>query len=98
MMILLQTTIEAVKGRSRDRCDTAVESMHLQLYDDDNNKICDLLEDYRPLGYYSPYDGYAYLNSCSLRVYLLHVVPSILLLRQFTCCLLIVGTSAYPFI
>ncbi|KAG0629618.1 hypothetical protein M758_1G117200 [Ceratodon purpureus] len=54
----LHTTIEAIKERLRDRCGTAVESMYLQLYDDDNNKICDLVEDFRPLGYYSPFDGF----------------------------------------
>ena len=60
---LLQTTIEALKERLRDRSGTAVESMYLQLYDDEDNKICDLLEDFRPLGYYSPFDGYACFNS-----------------------------------
>lgn len=54
----LHTTIERLKERLRDRSGTAVESMRLQLYDEDNNKICDLLEDFRPLGYYSPFDGY----------------------------------------
>lgn len=54
----LHTTIEAVKERLRDRCGTAVESMYLQLYDDEGNKICDLNEDFRPLGYYSPFDGF----------------------------------------
>lgn len=62
MIILLQTTIERLKERLRDRSGTAVESMRLQLYDEDNNKICDLLEDFRPLGYYSPFDGYADLT------------------------------------
>jgi tubulin-folding cofactor B len=61
MFCCMQTTIEAVKERLRDRCGTAVESMYLQLYDDEGNKICDLNEDFRPLGYYSPFDGYAYL-------------------------------------
>lgn len=32
--------------------------MYLQLYDDSNNKVCDLLDDFRPFGYYSPLDGY----------------------------------------
>jgi tubulin-folding cofactor B len=54
----LHTTIESLKERLRDRSGTAVESMHLQLFDDGNNKICDLVEDFRPFGYYSPLDGY----------------------------------------
>jgi len=36
--------------------------MHLQLYDDDNNKVCDLVEGFRPFGYYSPLDGYDHFN------------------------------------
>lgn len=88
----MQTTIEAVKERLRDRCGTAVESMYLQLYDDDNNKVCDLNEEFRPLGYYSPFDGYAYLINSSLSVYRMHVVPNLLLLRRLTCFLLIVDT------
>ncbi|CAK9227045.1 unnamed protein product [Sphagnum jensenii] len=54
----LHTTIERVKEKLRDRCGTPVESMSLQLYDDTNTKICDLIDDFRPIGYYSPLDGY----------------------------------------
>lgn len=53
----MQTTIEAIKERLRDRSGTSVESMYLQLYDEANHKICDLLDDFRPLGFYSPLDG-----------------------------------------
>ncbi|KAH9562355.1 hypothetical protein CY35_05G067800 [Sphagnum magellanicum] len=54
----LHTTIERVKEKLRDRCGTPVESMSLQLYDDTNTKVCDLIDDFRPIGYYSPLDGY----------------------------------------
>ncbi len=53
----MQTTIERVKEKLRDRCGTPVESMSLQLYDDTNTKVCDLIDDFRPIGYYSPLDG-----------------------------------------
>ena len=53
----MQTTIQSLKERLRDRSGTAVESMYLQLYDDSNNKVCDLVDDFRPFGYYSPLDG-----------------------------------------
>lgn len=53
----MQTTIQSLKERLRERSGTAVESMYLQLYDDSNNKVCDLLDDFRPFGYYSPLDG-----------------------------------------
>ncbi|CAM6088041.1 unnamed protein product [Calypogeia fissa] len=54
----LHTTIGNVKERLRTHTGTAVESMHLQLFDDENTKLYDLVEDSRPLGYYSPSDGY----------------------------------------
>lgn len=52
-----QTTVGNVKERLRTHTGTAVESMHLQLLDDENTKLYDLVEDDRPLGYYSPADG-----------------------------------------
>ncbi|BBN14432.1 tubulin-specific chaperone B [Marchantia polymorpha subsp. ruderalis] len=54
----LHTTIGNVKEKLRSHTGSAVESMHLQLYDDGGAKLCDLAEDHRPLGFYSPLDGY----------------------------------------
>ncbi|KAL3691899.1 hypothetical protein R1sor_005550 [Riccia sorocarpa] len=54
----LHTTIANVKEKLRSHTGTSVESMRLQLFDDIGSKLCDLAEDYRPLGFYSPLDGY----------------------------------------
>lgn len=50
-------TVEAVKERMWKKCGTSVNSMCLELYDDANNKVYDLTDDARPLGFYSPLDG-----------------------------------------
>lgn len=50
-------TVEAVKEKLWKKCGTSVNSMCLELYDDANNKVSDLTDDARPLGFYSPLDG-----------------------------------------
>lgn len=54
----LQMTIEAVKDKLWKKCGTSVNSMSLELYDDAQAKVSDLSQDLRPLGFYSPNDGY----------------------------------------
>ncbi|OMO69957.1 tubulin-specific chaperone B-like protein, partial [Corchorus capsularis] len=53
----LQMSVEAVKDKLWKKCATLVNSMRLELYDDCKNKICDLSDGSRPLGFYSPLDG-----------------------------------------
>ncbi|KAH7293267.1 hypothetical protein KP509_28G018600 [Ceratopteris richardii] len=52
------TSIEAVKSRLSQNTGTAVGSMVLQLFDEGDQKICDMADDTKPLGFYSPMDGY----------------------------------------
>ncbi|KAH9330040.1 hypothetical protein KI387_002148, partial [Taxus chinensis] len=52
------STIGAAKERLWKNCGTAVDSMLLQLFDDNDKKVSDMSEDSRPLGFYSPHDGY----------------------------------------
>lgn len=54
----LQMTIEAVKEKLWKKCGTSVNSMCLELYDDMGAKISDMSDNLRPLGFYSPQDGY----------------------------------------
>ncbi|KAL6185713.1 hypothetical protein ACLB2K_041840 [Fragaria x ananassa] len=54
----LQSTVEAVKDKLWRKCGTSVNSMSLHLYDDANTKLADLANDSRPLGFYSPLDGF----------------------------------------
>ncbi|KAH7511761.1 hypothetical protein FEM48_Zijuj12G0017000 [Ziziphus jujuba var. spinosa] len=54
----LQTTVESVKEKLWRKCGTSVNSMSLELYDDTKSKIADLSDNSRPLGFYSPIDGY----------------------------------------
>ncbi|KAJ6700101.1 TUBULIN FOLDING COFACTOR B [Salix purpurea] len=54
----LQSSVEAVKDKLWRKCGTSVNSMQLELYDDANSKISSLTDDSRPLGFYSPFDGY----------------------------------------
>ncbi|KAG6769115.1 hypothetical protein POTOM_024731 [Populus tomentosa] len=54
----LQSSVEAVKDKLWRKCGTSVNSMQLELYDDANSKISNLTDDSRPLGFYSPFDGY----------------------------------------
>lgn len=65
----LQLTVEGVKEKLWKKCGTSVNSMHLELYDDTRNKIVDLSDNSKPLGFYSPYDGFVFwvfLKSCVL--------------------------------
>ncbi|KAI4300870.1 hypothetical protein L6164_034198 [Bauhinia variegata] len=54
----LQMTVESVKDKLWKKCGTSVNSMQLELYDDTGNKISDLSDNTRPLGFYSPLDGF----------------------------------------
>ncbi|GFZ14353.1 tubulin folding cofactor B [Actinidia rufa] len=54
----LQMTIEAVKEKLWKKCGTSVDSMCLELYDDMGAKISGLSDNLRPLGFYSPQDGF----------------------------------------
>ncbi|XP_044481583.1 tubulin-folding cofactor B-like [Mangifera indica] len=54
----LQMSVESVKDKLWRKCGTSVESMRLELYDDTNSKVSDLTDNSRPLGFYSPLDGY----------------------------------------
>ncbi|KAK9128942.1 hypothetical protein Syun_017739 [Stephania yunnanensis] len=54
----LQSTVESVKEKLWKKCGTSVESMELELYDDTGAKFSTLSENSRPLGFYSPQDGY----------------------------------------
>ncbi|GAB4843926.1 hypothetical protein Ancab_013890 [Ancistrocladus abbreviatus] len=61
----LQSTVESVKEKLWKKCGTSVGSMCLELYDDNGFKVSDLSDDTRPLGFYSPQDGY-WLNVVDL--------------------------------
>ncbi|TKY60575.1 Tubulin-folding cofactor B [Spatholobus suberectus] len=54
----LQLTVEGVKEKLWKKCGTSVNSMQLELYDDARNKIADLSDNSKPLGFYSPLDGF----------------------------------------
>ncbi|PSR92814.1 Tubulin-folding cofactor B like [Actinidia chinensis var. chinensis] len=54
----LQMTIEAVKEKLWKKCGTSVDSMCLELSDDMGAKISGLSDNLRPLGFYSPQDGF----------------------------------------
>uniref|UniRef100_A0A2P2IX45 Uncharacterized protein MANES_09G007200 n=1 Tax=Rhizophora mucronata TaxID=61149 RepID=A0A2P2IX45_RHIMU len=54
----LQSTVESVKEKLWKKCGTSVSSMRLELFDDSNNKVADLIDDSRPLGFYFPLDGF----------------------------------------
>ncbi|KAI6673699.1 hypothetical protein NL676_001605 [Syzygium grande] len=54
----LQTTVESVKEKLWRKCGTSVDSMCLELYDDTGSKVSNLDDNSRPLGFYSPLDGY----------------------------------------
>lgn len=54
----LQLTVEAVKDKLWKKCGTSVNSMHLELYDELRNKIADLSDHSKLLGFYSPFDGF----------------------------------------
>ncbi|XP_031258504.1 tubulin-folding cofactor B [Pistacia vera] len=54
----LQMSVESVKDKLWKKCGTSVDSMRLELYDDTNSKVSDLTDNSRPLGFYSPLNGY----------------------------------------
>ncbi|KAJ8760162.1 hypothetical protein K2173_011018 [Erythroxylum novogranatense] len=54
----LQSSVESVKEKLWKKCGTSVNSMSLELYDDAKNKVADLIDNSRPLGFYSPLDGF----------------------------------------
>ncbi|GMH08650.1 hypothetical protein Nepgr_010490 [Nepenthes gracilis] len=54
----LQMTLESVKEKLWKKSGTSVSSMCLELYDDTGSKIADLSDNMRPLGFYSPLDGF----------------------------------------
>ncbi|XP_043690522.1 tubulin-folding cofactor B [Telopea speciosissima] len=54
----LEMTVESVKEKLWKKCGTCVNSMSLGLYDDTGTKVYDLSDNMRPLGFYSPQDGY----------------------------------------
>ncbi|KAJ7976641.1 tubulin folding cofactor B [Quillaja saponaria] len=54
----LQMTVESVKEKLWKKSGTSVNSMNLELYDDTGNKISYLTDNSRPLGFYSPLDGF----------------------------------------
>ncbi|XP_065856146.1 tubulin-folding cofactor B-like [Euphorbia lathyris] len=62
----LQSTVESVKEKLWRKCGTSVNYMSLELYNDNKSKICDLADDSRPLGFYSPLDGHISNNPSSL--------------------------------
>ncbi|KAL7583848.1 tubulin-folding cofactor B [Lactuca sativa] len=54
----LESTVEAVKDKIWKKCGTSVASMRLELYDDTGVKLSDITDNTRPLGFYSPLDGF----------------------------------------
>lgn len=50
-------TVEAVKEKLWKKCGTSVNSMSLELYDENGSKVAELSDNGRPFGFYSPYDG-----------------------------------------
>ncbi|XP_073117786.1 tubulin-folding cofactor B [Elaeis guineensis] len=54
----LQTMVESAKEKLWRKCGTSVDLMCLELYDDAGSKVCDLNDNLRPLGFYSPQNGY----------------------------------------
>ncbi|XVE95457.1 hypothetical protein REPUB_Repub02eG0099200 [Reevesia pubescens] len=57
--VLLRVTHSNLKSFAADiLLSLQVNSMRLELYDNCKNKLCDLDDDSRPLGFYSPLDGF----------------------------------------
>eukprot|EP00268_Persea_americana_P043385 TRINITY_DN4360_c0_g1_i2.p1 TRINITY_DN4360_c0_g1~~TRINITY_DN4360_c0_g1_i2.p1 ORF type:complete len:243 (+),score=48.27 TRINITY_DN4360_c0_g1_i2:154-882(+) len=54
----LQMTVESIKEKLWKKCGTSVDSMLLELYDDTGVKVCDMNDNLRLLGFFSPQDGY----------------------------------------
>lgn len=51
-------SVESVKDKLWRKCGTSVDSMQLELYDDTHSKVSDLSDNSRPLGFYSPLNGF----------------------------------------
>lgn len=49
----MQTAVQCLKPRLRDRSGTVVTVLYFQLYDDSIHKVCDLLLDFQVLLTYS---------------------------------------------
>ncbi|PIA48155.1 hypothetical protein AQUCO_01400619v1 [Aquilegia coerulea] len=64
----LQTTVESIKDKLWKKSGTSVDSMRLELYDENGAKVSDLNDNLRPLGFYSPHDGF--------RVHIIDLDPS----------------------
>ena len=77
-----------MKEKLWKKCGTSVNSMQLELYDDCKNKLCDLSDDSRPLGFYSPLDGLVFCQF-PLLFLLLTLILSIYILKHINYCLLI---------
>ncbi|PQQ21628.1 hypothetical protein Pyn_15071 [Prunus yedoensis var. nudiflora] len=54
----LRSSVESVKDKLWRKCGTSVDSMSLHLYDDANTQVSILDDNSKPLGFYSPHDGY----------------------------------------
>ncbi|CAL2275421.1 unnamed protein product [Prunus armeniaca] len=54
----LQSSVEYVKDKLWRKCGTSVDSMSIHLYDDANTQVSVLKDNSKPLGFYSPHDGY----------------------------------------
>lgn len=65
---LSQSTVDSVKEKLWKKCGTSVNSMCLELYDDTNTKLSDLSDNSRPLGFYSPLNGYIPISFPFLKV------------------------------
>ena len=57
LLSFVQTLIASVKERLSLNTGTALGSMLLQLFDESDNKICNMDDDSKSLGFYSPMDG-----------------------------------------
>ncbi|KAF9591639.1 hypothetical protein IFM89_005220 [Coptis chinensis] len=64
----LQAPVESIKDKLWKKTGTSVDSMCLELYDDAGAKVSDLSDNLKPLGFYSPHDGY--------RVHIIDLDPS----------------------
>ncbi|CAN8259869.1 unnamed protein product [Cochlearia groenlandica] len=53
-----QMSVEAVKEKLWKKCGTSVTNMALELYDESGSKVAILSDDARPLGFFSPFDGF----------------------------------------
>ncbi|MCO5608089.1 hypothetical protein L7F22_062295 [Adiantum nelumboides] len=54
----LHTPLAAVKERLSQNSGTAVGSMLLHLFDESDDKVCDMINDTRVLGFYSALEGF----------------------------------------